>query len=41
MLKKINNSQSAFEILDTITTYSNSVTVKFDAEKVSDSSTVL
>ena len=41
MLKKINSSQSAFEVLDATSSYSNTITVKFDAEKVSDSSAVL
>jgi hypothetical protein len=40
MLKKISNAQSAFEISDTITSYTNTVNVSFNAEKVSDSSSV-
>lgn len=35
------NSFSAFQILNSISSYSNTITVKFDAEKVSDSSAVL
>jgi hypothetical protein len=41
MLKKISNAQSAFEISNNISSYTNSVTVTFNAKKVSDSSNVL
>jgi hypothetical protein len=41
MLQNITNSNSAFEISDSISTYTNTVDISFDAQKVSDSSPVL
>ena len=40
MLLRKTNAYSAFSILDSISTYSNTVTVSFEAQKVSDSSPI-